>query len=1283
MFWATTFPRHLGGGIALLVLLFGRAATPAAEAPSSETICADAGVNGGLCVLVGGGDSQSAASLAASGRYLVHMLEPDVAGRMAALRRELHARGVYGLASADRLGTAGTLPYTENLVNALFLGKAALGRVSLQEVWRVLRPRGVLFILEDTISDADLTAAGFQLLPPNRREGLLWRAARKPWPGDMDGWSHARHGADGNAVSQDAQVGPPRRVRWLAAPPQEISNTVTAGGRLFYAGVTARDGFNGLRLWQRRLNPTPARGGFYFDTVEGAVQPVATADCLLVMTDQRLRALDAVTGREIRQYPAAGLPSEVLLTDGTILAIDRETIRALFLDTAELRWRREVRRPRYTVAGDGMLFSLEHDAGDAAGLALVCRGVSTGSTRWRQTQEELLWLPSVRRLVYHKGHLACEISTLTDAMQGNAIHVLAAADGKSLWSRSYIPLSGHFKQARAMFIGDLLWIIEQNKMEKGHLLGVGLGLDPHSGAVKRSCQAGATHCFPPVATCRYMCCGEMKLCDLVSGAADDYPPITKMACGRDAGIVPANGLIYAPPKRCICWPMLRDYVALAPARPRGEPRWDDFRPALETGPAQPPPDDRPEDPAAEWTCYRHDPLRSGATPAQVSTNLRISWTTSLSDWPRGQIADDWRTNYFIRGPLGPPVVAGNLVYVARPDAHQVVALDAATGKIRWTFTANGRVDTAPTIHRGLCLLGCKSGWVYCLRADDGREVWRLRAAPLDERIVAYGQLESPWPVPGSVLVIDDVAYFAAGRQPSADGGIFIFAVEPRDGRVRWVRRLRSVPQTDFYESSGIDFENYDLLHREGDAVAMSRWMFDRQTGKMSCQAKSGFARLGSAAAAVLYPRGAWSYAPPHEAETWGERPFLRPLAVFQGNTLYACSQDRRTVFRRDFQLDSGEKFNTDWYGGSGRDVWNAKYGLLWRSQRLARGAAWSAAPFPLTEQKQTISALVLAGDVLCAASSLGSLCLLDGKSGAVIQRLPAPPAAWDGLAAAHGRLFLSTQDGRLVCLEGNQAATTRKVAVSRRAECKPEGAERQQPQTRSFPLAKGVELDLVLIHPGAFMMGDARGSKHEQPVHKVTIIRPFYLGKYLVTQEQWQAVMGNNPSLYRGPRYPVDSVSWDSCDKCLNKLNERFGSGGKFALPSEAQWEYACRAGSRGLFGFGDAEERLRDYAWFSENAGGATHPVGEKRPNAWGLYDMHGNVWQWCADWYADEYYKDSPAADPPGPAAGKERVMRGGSWYRGAFDCRSASRYSGVQACPDYANGFRVMWQPAEASR
>jgi len=344
--------------------------------------------------------------------------------------------------------------------------------------------------------------------------------------------------------------------------------------------------------------------------------------------------------------------------------------------------------------------------------------------------------------------------------------------------------------------------------------------------------------------------------------------------------------------------------------------------------------------------------------------------------------------------------------VARPDAHQVVALDADTGAVRWRFTADGRVDTAPSVHRGLCLFGSKSGSVYCLRAGDGRMVWRLRATPTDERIVAYGQIESPWPVPGSVLVVDDVAFFAAGRQSLADGGIFVFAVEPATGKVRWVKRLSTVPQRGFYGGLGLEFDNFDLLHREGADVAMSRWLFDRETGRMTCKAASGFALLKTGGSGAMVPRGFWSYAPrnnPVQAKR-------RPLVVFRDDTLFGCTEDKRSVYRRDFAPGEAEKFDTVWSIRSAV----GKTGDKWRSARLARGAKWSV-KVPDSEE---ITAMVLAGDRLFLADSQGGLSVLSAKDGKPLARMKTAIPVWDGMCASTGRLYLSSQDGRVVCLGG-------------------------------------------------------------------------------------------------------------------------------------------------------------------------------------------------------------------------------------------------------------------------
>ena len=209
-----------------------------------------------------------------------------------------------------------------------------------------------------------------------------------------------------------------------------------------------------------------------------------------------------------------------------------------------------------------------------------------------------------------------------------------------------------------------------------------------------------------------------------------------------------------------------------------------------------------------------------------------------------------------------------------------------------------------------------------------------------------------------------------------------------------------------------------------------------------------------------------------------------------------------------------------------------------------------------------------------------------------------------------------------------------------RSDAEQRGAQTTQwakslPNELTVDLGKGVNLEMVMIPAGEFPMGspelDKDAAGNEKPQHWVRITKPFYFGKFLVTQEQWEAVMGNNPSHFKGLRNPVENVSWDDCQKFLDKLNGKVG-GGKFQLPSESQWEYACRAGSKTWYCFGDDRSGLGEYAWYGENSDGKTHPVGEKKPNAWGLYDVHGNVYEWCQDWYDGGYYAKSPMDDPTG---------------------------------------------------
>jgi formylglycine-generating enzyme required for sulfatase activity len=174
-----------------------------------------------------------------------------------------------------------------------------------------------------------------------------------------------------------------------------------------------------------------------------------------------------------------------------------------------------------------------------------------------------------------------------------------------------------------------------------------------------------------------------------------------------------------------------------------------------------------------------------------------------------------------------------------------------------------------------------------------------------------------------------------------------------------------------------------------------------------------------------------------------------------------------------------------------------------------------------------------------------------------------------------------------------------------------------------------------------------------------------------VTQAQYEAVMGTNPSHFKGATNPVEEVTWNDATEFCKKLSEKTRQAVR--LPTEAEWEYACRAGGNTGFSFGDADDRLGDYAWYRANSGDTTHPVAQKKPNAWGLYDMHGNVWEWCADWYGD--YPKGAVTDPQGPAAGTARVLRGGGWSSDPTYCRSALRRGSSPGRRSGDFGFRVV--------
>jgi hypothetical protein len=351
------------------------------------------------------------------------------------------------------------------------------------------------------------------------------------------------------------------------------------------------------------------------------------------------------------------------------------------------------------------------------------------------------------------------------------------------------------------------------------------------------------------------------------------------------------------------------------------------------------------------------------------------------------------------------VIAEGVVVVAQPHAHRVIALNESDGLVKWEFTANGRIDTPPTIFDGRCLFGTRTGWLYCLRASDGTLVWRRRLAAVDRRIVHFSQVESASPVPGSVLVTGETLYVGTGIHPLADGGIRAHALDPRTGVVKWSRSVSDMEydKRGWHGRLGLEQDGFDLMVKDGDRIALSRWAFEPETGKSEFLWHNAYYRNGKDGAYMQ--RGTWSYGYPMN------RPRMkRPLLVCRGSSVLGANRVRSDggelkLFRRDFK--PGEAFDVVWDEQPNDTA--SRMGVYFPANRLAEKVTWTAA-YP-----GWIEAMVWAGDqvFLYAKDRLRVHSVSDGK---LLKEMDVARPVWDGIVAAHGRLFLSTADGTVVCL---------------------------------------------------------------------------------------------------------------------------------------------------------------------------------------------------------------------------------------------------------------------------
>lgn len=992
------------------------AALPRNSAAQMERILGPSRIQGGLCVVVGSDAATIGADILGTNAtpFIVHALEPDPS-KVDSARRALMAQGRYGRITVEAWDEP-TLPYADNLVSLLVVTSPQSPPPA--ELLRVLHPYGELFV----------------------KQGADWKRTVKSWPEGMDEWTHWRHGPDGNPVSKDRFVDVSARVQWVFGRDtiSERTFAVYAGSRMFAfegGSVVARDAFNGMALWRKR-----AKTGFG-EEISALGYPhnlgmlAADGDRVYFSTpDGVFKAHDAATEKLLLTYTEGGTPLNILCVHdgasewGTLVLSDTNSIRALDAKSGKLLWKHESSLVKHPIASASTVYYVTGDFLKEEKVAIVACDLKTGKPVWEKHDftDPCPWPERVVCASLGYGMIAYQAKVPyrwpggwrkyyeehPDQKKAEAgIYVISAKTGETLLETDSGGASArHGEWNEACWVNDCLL-----RTGRARDLGSAIIMQPIDNLRGKPIvfddndvgDRGFGHCYPPTITERFYLYGQLNFVDLKSHAYTSSQ-ITRGGCNTfRPGYLPANGLIYVHPKHCACFPMLDGISALASAYKDAPPESTPLvkGPAWDTPPAR-------SDYSREWPAYRHDASRTAGTPMEVPGVTKVLWSADIK-MPeyRDPIESEWLGHQYTPGRLTQPVVADGLVVVAQPDTHRVVALDAATGKPKWEFFANGRIDTPPTFHDGMCLVGSRSGWLFNLRASDGQLRWKLRVAPFDRRISMFGQVESPTPVPGSVAVVDGLAYVAAGLHPQADGGVRVLCIEPASGRIVWQNKYTTlgyddrkwgtytVPlDQDPWRRTGVkEYEPFDLPVRDGDSIAVSRWLFDLKTGSATLKKMSSFYLVKDTG--VYMRRRAWCYAPritDHRT----------PLQVSNGSAVFADTSGDPRLFRVDFGKD--KRFDANWLNAPEAGLSGAA------GRQLAQGAKWKIGA---TEGKrENAQAMVAAGTHLFVVTVGNELQTYSAEDGTLVAKMRVDAPVWDGLAAANGRLYLATAAGRVVCL---------------------------------------------------------------------------------------------------------------------------------------------------------------------------------------------------------------------------------------------------------------------------
>lgn len=805
-------PLHLIGLAMALLCGHLAMADPVTAKETAETLLGFEGIREGLCVHVGSIDADFLMELARAGKYHVHGISPDEADVEAA-RQYIASSNLYGQVTVDESSLT-SLPYADHLINLLIVDDfTALhdAGLSIEEVMRVLAPKSsVLLGNAQTNIEQLVGAAGFGAAQINQ-DGA-WTQIIRPWPQGMDEWPQMSRDAGGSSTSSDQLVQPPNSVQWVAGDAwrQESGSTrvISANGRIFSTytdqRVVARDAFNGLVLWERDA-----------DSVW-----IATEDRVFVQLEAygNLVALDSATGETIREYPFGGTgkswPKQlpVVYHDGVLLTGGLEAYDA---ESGELLWSSPITDEKYIsesqlstyrpinqkrVVADGKIFLTLSETSE-----FTCLDLQTGEELWRVPSQ------GDRLISYADGVL------LTQYSEQNVVDVFNAAysatNGQFLWRYDYRRVWHGGHPYNALFLDGLVWVlasIEKEGVDYSDEAQEWRGLNLADGEIVRRIDWEDTkhYCFEDRATDQYIMAGGMDFLDVRTG---EHYKFMGGKGGCRTGFLPANGLVYKPESICQCYSQVRGFSSFSANASVTNPQSASSA-VIERrlGNGQP----SAEAPSAgDWPMFRHDAARAGSTASVVPRDLKALWRTRLGDR------------------VSSPVIACGKIFVSSIDEHRVVALDVETGAQVWSYIANGRVDSPPTIYNGMAIFGCRDGWVYCVSSATGELIWSLRAAPEQRWITSKGQTESAWPVFGSVLVRNGTAYFAAGRHSDVDGGVLFYAISADTGEVLWKKWLNT-DSLDPKQSLPGTISN-DILVANDQTIFLQKIGFDPATGALS------------------------------------------------------------------------------------------------------------------------------------------------------------------------------------------------------------------------------------------------------------------------------------------------------------------------------------------------------------------------------------------------------------------------------------------------------------------